>query len=328
VPGNLPENFVWISYRRSKLREPYVLESYRALTAQNSNQRECYDCSRKKCQNHPSPQLRIRLRQAQHVYRGIGATKNLRARRSIRGRKRFRCRSRLRRTRPGPFRNFAAHCPDTSTNCRRQKQDFQRVSDFAWFQDGIALQASKARRPTRAGYRTANWTNASAATAPAKIASTSQREIPRFRFRSCRTCPESPGTAGARCAYCSIVPANSGLPADSAVNSGTRLNFWCLMALILPPRIQAPRRGRAGGAYPLLAFREDSLAVLPRTNAPESFPFRERRTAAEHFYVRDISFADHPVVQPFNSASIFGSSANFASAVALVKYSNPQEGPR
>ena len=160
--------------------------------------------------------------------------KNLRARRSIRGRKHFRCRSRLRRTRPGPFRNFAGHCPDTSTNRRGQKQDFQRVNDFEWYQNGIALRASKTRRPTRAGYRTANWTIASATTAPAKTASTSQREIPRFRLRSCRTWLESPGIAWARSACTSIAPSNSGVLADSAVNSGARLNFWRVMALMLP----------------------------------------------------------------------------------------------
>ncbi len=39
-------------------------------------------------------------------------------------------------------------------------------------------------------------------------------------------------------------------------------------------------------------------------------------------------FVHQPALQPFNSDSTLGSSANFASAVSMVKYSNPQEGPR
>jgi hypothetical protein len=133
--------------RRCGRQERDGLESNRVLAAQNSNQRECHDCSRKECQNHPAPQLRVRLRQAQHVYRGIGAVKNHRARRSIRGREYFRRRSRLGGTRPGAFRNFAGHCPDTSTNHRGQKQNFQRINDFAGFKNGVAHQASKEGQP-------------------------------------------------------------------------------------------------------------------------------------------------------------------------------------
>jgi hypothetical protein len=46
--------------------------------------------------------------------------------------------------------------------------------------------------------------------------------------------------AWARCAYTSIVPSNPAV-SDSAVNSGTRLNFWRVMALMLLPRSQALR---------------------------------------------------------------------------------------
>ena len=87
-------------------------------------------------------------------------------------------------------------------------------------------------------------------------------------------------------------------------------------------------RGHAGGAYQLLSFRENSLAVLPGLMRQDYFHFGNGVPQRNTLPLRAISFADRPLLQPFNSASIFGSNANFASAVALVKYSNPQEGPR
>jgi hypothetical protein len=60
------------------------------LTSQNSNQRERHDCTRQDCQRHPTAQLRMRSRQAQHVDRRVGAVKNLCAGCSFSGRERFR----------------------------------------------------------------------------------------------------------------------------------------------------------------------------------------------------------------------------------------------
>ena len=63
--------------------------SNRALVNQNSHQRECHDGSRQDCQQHPTAQLWMRLRQAQQVNGRIGSVKNFRARRALRGRERL-----------------------------------------------------------------------------------------------------------------------------------------------------------------------------------------------------------------------------------------------
>ncbi len=61
-----------------------------ALASQNSYQRERHDCAHKDCQRHPTAQLRVRLRQTQHVNRRIRSVKNLRAGRTVRSREHFR----------------------------------------------------------------------------------------------------------------------------------------------------------------------------------------------------------------------------------------------
>ncbi len=92
--------------------------------------------------------------------------------------------------------------------------------------------------------------------------------------------------ASVRRAYPSTVASNSCVAAGSASNWATRLNFWSAMTLMLSLRIQASRGRRASGAYRLLPFREDGLAVLPAINASGSFPIREGRTAASRFHRR------------------------------------------
>jgi hypothetical protein len=64
--------------------------SNRALASQNSNQRQSHDCARNDCQRYPTTQLRMGVRQAQHVNRRIRSVKNLRAGRPVGGRVHFR----------------------------------------------------------------------------------------------------------------------------------------------------------------------------------------------------------------------------------------------
>ena len=64
--------------------------AHRALARQNSNQRECHDCPGEDCQRHPSPQPRMRFRQAEQMNRGILPVENFRAGRALRRREYFR----------------------------------------------------------------------------------------------------------------------------------------------------------------------------------------------------------------------------------------------
>jgi hypothetical protein len=95
-----------------------------ALARQNSNQRECHDCTGKDCQRHPPPQLRMRFRQAEQMNRGILPVENFRAGRALRCRENFRHRPMLGGNLSRTFGNVAGHCPDTSTNGGAQKQNF------------------------------------------------------------------------------------------------------------------------------------------------------------------------------------------------------------
>jgi hypothetical protein len=94
------------------------------LARQNSHQRECHDCTREDCQHHPTAQTRMGFRHAEQVNRGIRSVKNFRARRALRRRENFRIRHVRRGRFACAFRNFAGHCPDTSTNACTQKQNF------------------------------------------------------------------------------------------------------------------------------------------------------------------------------------------------------------
>jgi hypothetical protein len=104
-----------------------------ALARQNSNQRECHDCTGEDCQCHPPPQLRMRFRQAEQMNRGILPVENFRAGRALRRREYFRRRPSLGGNSSCTFGNLTGHCPDTSTNATAQKQNFQRVNDFVLF---------------------------------------------------------------------------------------------------------------------------------------------------------------------------------------------------
>src|SRR5271156_2933051 len=96
----------------------------RALARQDFHQRERHDCAREDCQRHPSPQLRMRFRHAEQVNRGIRPVKNFRAGHALRRRKSFRSRPTLGGRFARAFGNLAGHCPDTSTNRGKQKQNF------------------------------------------------------------------------------------------------------------------------------------------------------------------------------------------------------------
>jgi hypothetical protein len=168
-----------------------------------------------------------------------------------------------------------------------------------------------------------------ATTAPAKIASTSHREMPWFRFRSCRTCAERPTAPGILRADFSRTASAPPISAGRVTSSETRTELWRFMPPILSLAISTTMRGSDGGAKRILWFRQNDAAVLFETSYLQGYHFRNavplRHNSLPPAAVPDLH---RSVLQPFNSANILGSNEIFASAASLLKYSNPQEGPK